>query len=101
MEQADFFILSSRYEGLPNVVLESNVCGTPCIAFDSPGGTAEVIEDGKTGILVKDFKASSLASAIIKAEQMDFDSNYIQSFCKTNFNVKKIVTEYESYFVNE
>ncbi|HIP59686.1 MAG TPA: glycosyltransferase [Campylobacterales bacterium] len=101
MREADLFILSSRYEGLPNVVLESYVCGTACVAFDSPGGTAEIIEEGKTGILVKDFKATSLAGAIIKAEKMDFDREYIQNFCKTNFNVKKIVKEYENKFINK
>ncbi len=100
MREADLFILSSRYEGLPNVVLESYVCGTPCIAFDSPGGTTEVIEDGKTGILVKDFTAAGLATAITQAQKLDFDSEYIQNFCKTNFNVAKIVKEYELNFID-
>lgn len=99
MEQADFFILSSRYEGLPNVVLESNVCGTPCVAFASPGGTAEVIEDGKTGVLVYEFDALSLAKAITQASKMYFDTHYIQEYCKLNFNVEKIVNAYESTFL--
>jgi len=98
---ADYFVLSSRYEGLPNVVLESNVCGTPCVAFDTPGGTAEVIEDEKTGILVKEFSAASLAENIEKATKIDFDSKYIQDFCRKNFNVEKIVKEYENNFLNE
>lgn len=101
MSEADFFILSSRYEGLPNVVLESNVCGTPCIAFASPGGTAEVIEDGKTGVLVKEFNSNALAEAIVKAIEIDFDTVYIQNFCQTNFNVKKIVKTYESHFLQK
>jgi glycosyltransferase involved in cell wall biosynthesis len=100
MKEADFFILSSRYEGLPNVVLESNACGTPCIAFDTAGGTAEVIEDGKTGVLVENFDAPSLANSIIKAVEMDFDTNYIQNFCKINFSVEKIVKEYELHFLD-
>ncbi len=101
MSEADFYILSSRYEGLPNVVLESNVCGTPCVAFAAPGGTVEVIENGKTGILVKDFNAKALAKAIVKASEIEFDKIYIQNFCKINFNVQKIVKEYEEHFMNK
>ena len=100
-KHSDLFILSSRYEGLPNVILEANVCGTACVAFDTPGGTAEVIQDGKSGILVKEFNPTALANAIKKATSMDFDTNYIQSFCKTNFNVKKIVKEYELNFIDK
>jgi glycosyltransferase involved in cell wall biosynthesis len=98
IERSDFFILSSRYEGLPNVVLESYVMGKPCIAFDMPGGTAEIIVDGESGILVKEFSALALAYAIKKAVKIDFDKDFIYNFCKENFSVEKIVGEYEESF---
>jgi glycosyltransferase involved in cell wall biosynthesis len=99
MREADMFILSSRYEGLPNVVLESYAAQTPCIAFDTPGGTAEVIEDKKTGLLVKDIDARSLANAIKKAKDIEFDKDYLRAFCRENFAVQKIVKEYETNFI--
>ncbi len=98
INESDFFILSSRYEGLPNVVLEANACKKPCVAFDMPGGTAEIIVDGKSGILVKHFSAKALSDAIKEAVKIDFDEEYIYNFCKENFSVLKIVREYENNF---
>jgi glycosyltransferase involved in cell wall biosynthesis len=52
MAHADFVVSSSRWEGSPNTVLESLACGTPVLAFDCPGGTAEIIDNEKNGWLI-------------------------------------------------
>ncbi len=96
INESDFFILSSRYEGLPNVILESCALKKPCIAFDMPGGTAEIIVDGESGILVKEFSALALADAIKKAVKINFDKDFIYDFCNKNFSVQKIIKEYEN-----
>jgi glycosyltransferase involved in cell wall biosynthesis len=44
MRHADVFVLSSQFEGLPNVVLEAIACETRVAAFDSPGGAREILE---------------------------------------------------------
>jgi len=45
-------VLTSLYEGYPNVLIESIAMNTPVIAFDSPGGTKEIIKNGLNGYLV-------------------------------------------------
>ncbi len=64
LNKADYFILSSRHEGLPTVVIEAMACGTFVIATDC-GGSAEIM--GDTGLLVPPQDSEALAKAIEKA----------------------------------
>ncbi len=52
LSENDFFLQGSFSEGFPNALLESCAVGTPAIAFDVPGGTKEIIENGINGYLV-------------------------------------------------
>lgn len=64
LNKADYFVLSSRHEGLPTVVIEAMACGTFVIATDC-GGSAEIM--GDTGILVPPQNSEALAEAIKQA----------------------------------
>lgn len=60
---ADVFLCPSREDNLPNTVVESLACGTPCAAFDV-NGLPEMIEHRKTGWLAKAFDPADFATGI-------------------------------------
>jgi len=65
MARASVFVLSSLWEGLPNVLIQAMVCGTPVVATDCPSGPREILEDGRYGNLVPPGDPKQLAEAIL------------------------------------
>ncbi len=65
-QQASCLVMSSRFEGLPMVLIEAKMAGLPCVSFDCPNGPAEVIRDGIDGYLVPAEDVDALASRLIE-----------------------------------
>lgn len=70
LKYADCFVLSSRWEGLPNVLVESLFLKTPVAAFKCIPIIERMVRDGVDGYLAEKENPSSLASAIINAMKM-------------------------------
>lgn len=92
---ADAFILPSREDNLPNVMLESLACGTPVIAFDT-GGMSEFIQNGITGLKATEINSLSLKNAIEKflVDKDQFNRIIIRQYAVELFNEEKIASQY-------
>jgi len=100
---SDVFVLSSLWEGFANVITEAMACGTPVVATDCPSGPREIINNGVNGVLVPVANPKAMASSIISILQNDHLANLLREngFKRAlDFDVKKIVKEYEELFLS-
>lgn len=64
MLESSILVLTSKYEGLPLVLLEAMSLGLPCISFDCLCGPRDIIADGENGCLVRRFDRNSFAEKL-------------------------------------
>ncbi len=96
LSNSKFFILSSKHEGLPTVVIEAMACGCFVIATDC-GGTAEIM--GDTGILVPPQDSQALAQAMQQAlsltdEQIEVNNKRARKRIEELFSLEKSVEKW-------
>jgi len=92
-EKTAVTVLSSLYEGFPNVLIESIACGTPVVSFDCNSGPSEIIIDGENGYLVRYKDSRHLAECIITALNKKWDNKRIKKTAE-RFCAEKILNDY-------
>jgi len=76
MAAADLFVLSSRFEGSPNVLVEAMSTGVKVLATDCPHGPDEILKSGAIGFITEVESAEALSQSIIKALSVtDYDKS--------------------------
>lgn len=94
---ADLFVLSSRWEGFGNVIVEALECGVPVVSTDCPSGPAEILDGGRIGQLVPIQDPVALAASITKGLTEPVDREKLMRRAK-DFSVSVIADQYLAYF---
>ena len=94
MAKASLFVLSSRFEGLPTVLIEAMACGCPVVSTDCPFGPDEILEDGRWGELVPMGDAKALSEAMLRTLENPRPSDALRKRASF-FGIEQAVTRYE------
>lgn len=94
---ADAFLLSSRWEGLPNVVLEALACGTPVIAAREAGGIAELVGMTQPGAITAVASAEEFEAAM-RAVAPSAEATLRPSLLPDGLRAERVVRDYEKLF---
>lgn len=98
MSRADIFVLSSFYEGFPNVLVEAMICECPVVSANCKSGPEEIIEDGQSGFLIPPGNIEALEKSIQKVLE---SPNLRQILVKNGlekvntYDVNTIIAQYE------
>ena len=100
LAQSDLFVLSSRYEGFGNVIVEAMACGLPIISTDCPSGPSEILRDGEAGMLVPVGDVEALADAmttVLTDEALRAELAEKASRRAPDFDLSVIGPQYEAF----
>jgi len=98
---SDFYVMSSRYEGLPMVLLESIANGVPLVSFDCPTGPSEIIENNDCGVLALNGNINDLSQKIIyMVESVDKrkEMSAVAIEKSKKYSIELIMSQWEDLF---
>jgi glycosyltransferase involved in cell wall biosynthesis len=104
MKNASLFVLSSLWEGFGIVIIEAMALGLPCLSTDCPSGPAEILRDGRHGLLVPPGEPGLLADAIVKLSSLPSLRAELsrQSILRAGeLSLQRMASEYRDLFLRE
>ena len=102
-KESGFYVLSSRYEGLPLVIIEAMGAGLPVVAFACPCGPRDLIQDGYNGLLVENGNVEQLAdkiSFLIENDDMRRSMSYNAAASVAYYTKENIMQHWIKLFDN-
>ena len=96
-QESSIFVLSSRFEGLPLVLMEAMSTGLPSVSFACPCGPRDIIHDGEDGILCENGNIQQLAAGIcrlIEDEQLRKEMGRKAAQNIQRFSLENIMTQW-------
>ncbi|WP_143751723.1 glycosyltransferase [Maribacter sp. 6B07] len=100
ISQSSIFISSSRFEGFPNVVLESLICDVPVIANNYKGGINEIINKPIFGQIIDIENSELLERTCNKILSKDHSKDKISEEVNQRYGITSIVSRYEDLILN-
>lgn len=103
LAKSDVFVLSSLYEGFPNVILEALACGLPVISTNCESGPYEILNNNRYGFLAKIMDSEDLAKKmVLLAKNKDLMTKYSKLSLERvkNFKQEKILKEWINLIEN-
>ena len=97
MANANLFVMSSSWEGCPNVLLEALACGCSVVSTDCPSGPSEILEHGRWGRLVPVNDQTALAEAIIATLEDDTNQDALRQRA-AQFSPEYVTEKFEILF---
>lgn len=99
-KEYSFYVMTSRYEGLPLVLLEAKSSRLPIVSFDIESGPSDIIVDGYDGFLIRPFKVDDMAKRICELIENCKLRNCLSDNAYNNmkkFNKKTIIKQWNSF----
>ena len=102
MNPTDASVMSSSWEGMPNVLLEASATGLPIVATDV-GGNREVVLDGVTGFLAPPRNPEALAQAMLRMMELSEEKRRelgraARKHVEENFSLDRVVDMWEALY---